>query len=515
MALVLQARHTGGTQVQCVITPAGGTIGRVVTNTLVLSDPERAVSRVHAQVVFRNGQYFIIDRGSNPTCLNGSPLGSENEAPLRTGDKLTIGAYEITVSMTDEASALPSAHSMPPVSGVQLPDDDPFADLLNEFKPAIVQTSTPQSADYAIPVPDPLGQSAASAHDPFADLLAPVAADSPAPQLGDFDFMPEHKESSLDELFGLGESHGKAAEPRFDDPFAGTPLGEPSSQPNMAQALDPLVALGTPPKAPPAALPDNVPGVQFAFTPPPAQASSVPSSSAPPPPPPPSAPPTRPSPTLSAAPSGAPSVAQPSVPPARVSDDMLLEAFLAGLGPSNATPDRLTPELMQRIGSLLRHATQGAVQLLHTRQEVKRELRAEMTMIAANDNNPLKFSPTVEVALGYLLGQRTRGFMDAESAMRDAFADMCAHQLGVMAGTRAALDHVFKRFSPDMLETRISQGSALDKVFASSRKAKLWDQFCLLYKELVSEAEDDFQTLFGKAFVAAYEEQMARLKPEN
>ena len=62
MALVLQARHTGGTQVQCVITPAGGTIGRVVTNTLVLSDPERAVSRVHAQVVFRNGQYFIRER---------------------------------------------------------------------------------------------------------------------------------------------------------------------------------------------------------------------------------------------------------------------------------------------------------------------------------------------------------------------------------------------------------------------------------------------------------------------
>ena len=198
-----------------------------------------------------------------------------------------------------------------------------------------------------------------------------------------------------------------------------------------------------------------------------------------------------------------------------VTEDALLKAFLVGLGPSKAIPERLTPELMQRLGSLLRLATQGTIQLLHTRQEVKRELRAEMTMIAADNNNPLKFSPTVEIALGHLLGQSVRGFMDAESAMHDAFADMCAHQLGVMAGTRAALDNVFKRFSPEMLETRISQNSALDKLFSASRKAKLWDQFCLLYKELVSEAEDDFQTLFGKAFVKAYEEQMARLNDDK
>ena len=105
--------------------------------------------------------------------------------------------------------------------------------------------------------------------------------------------------------------------------------------------------------------------------------------------------------------------------------------------------------------------------------------------------------------------------MEAERAMRDAFADMCAHQLGVMAGTRAALDNVFKRFAPEALETRISQSSALDKLFAASRKARLWDQFCLLYKELVSEAEDDFQALFGKAFVKAYEEQMARLNHDD
>ncbi|MGZ5205483.1 MAG: FHA domain-containing protein, partial [Caldimonas sp.] len=37
----------------------GGNIGRAENNQLVLPDPERTISRVHAQVVFRNGRYAI------------------------------------------------------------------------------------------------------------------------------------------------------------------------------------------------------------------------------------------------------------------------------------------------------------------------------------------------------------------------------------------------------------------------------------------------------------------------
>ena len=56
--------------------PAGGTIGRADTNTLVLQDPDRTVSRMHAQISCRNGEFYIADRGSNPMQRNGQPLGS-------------------------------------------------------------------------------------------------------------------------------------------------------------------------------------------------------------------------------------------------------------------------------------------------------------------------------------------------------------------------------------------------------------------------------------------------------
>ena len=51
-------------------------------------------------------------------------------------------------------------------------------------------------------------------------------------------------------------------------------------------------------------------------------------------------------------------------------------------------------------------------------------------------------------------------------------------------------------------------------MFSANRKAKLWDQFVALYGGIASEAEDDFHNLFGKAFLEAYEEQMARLKAD-
>ncbi|RZL06033.1 MAG: FHA domain-containing protein, partial [Rubrivivax sp.] len=46
-------------------------------------DPERTISRVHAQVAFRNGGFALIDRGSNPVLINGRALGNGAEAPLR------------------------------------------------------------------------------------------------------------------------------------------------------------------------------------------------------------------------------------------------------------------------------------------------------------------------------------------------------------------------------------------------------------------------------------------------
>lgn len=644
--------------------PEGGTIGRADTNTLVLTDPDRTVSRVHAQVLCREGHYFIVDRGSNPLHCNGVPLGAGNEAPLQGGERLVIGGFELAVT----ASVAPSGAQQPqppqadpaghPLT-VAAAADDPFADLLAGLgAPAPASPGPGPAPQSAAPgaLPDPmamgLARSSATLEDPFADLLGgpPAAAGASRDRAAADDFSdlglpaesgPTANAQRIDELFGgMGAGLGS-------DPLALSPLADPLLQPNTAARDDPLAAFGEAPAPLQAARSDHLPIGQFGFTPPrespprspAAAAASVPVSapaafaqpgddgvrfddetgqpiriartpaawpaepvaalsrvpaapalpgapaplapvdpfddllggfsppaaeglhdlltgiqatpaigpppavvavSEPPVPlsmprqnpisPPDVAPAGVPAPAQAATPSDVPAaVARPVVPPVAPAagafeaagaptgavGDELLAAFLRGLGPVHQVPTTLTPALMERIGSLLRSSTEGTLQLLLTRQELKREVRAEVTMIAAQANNPLKFSPTADVALAHLLGPGIRGFMPAEAAMRDAYDDLRAHQFGVMVGMRAALERLIARFGPAELEKKIAARSALDSLFAANRKAKLWDQFTALYDTIASEAEDDFHTLFGKAFLEAYEEQMARLKSDG
>ncbi len=204
------------------------------------------------------------------------------------------------------------------------------------------------------------------------------------------------------------------------------------------------------------------------------------------------------------------------MPGTQASPDALSEAFLrgAGLAPS-ALPHGLTPEIMAIVGSLLRSATAGAVDMLAARAATKREVQASVTIISVQANNPLKFLPNADAALLQLLGKKMPGFMRADVAMRDAFDDLRAHEVGVIAGTRAALTEVLGKFDPAVLGDKLTRGSVLDSLMPSARKAKLWDLYLERYLQIRREAEDDFQSIFGRAFVQAYERETARIKGES
>ena len=86
--------------------PAGGTIGRANDCTLVLPDQQRAISRVHARIEFRGGDYLLCDLGSNPSVLNQRALGGTREARLADGDRLLIGPYLLEVSLGEPAAGV-------------------------------------------------------------------------------------------------------------------------------------------------------------------------------------------------------------------------------------------------------------------------------------------------------------------------------------------------------------------------------------------------------------------------
>jgi len=178
-------------------------------------------------------------------------------------------------------------------------------------------------------------------------------------------------------------------------------------------------------------------------------------------------------------------------------------------------PQGINPELMRVVGEVLRAAVAGTLQLMMVRATAKHELRAQVTMIQARNNNPLKFSPDTRSALEQMLQPPVRGFLAGPAAMKDAMQDLVGHTIGTMAGTRAALEGVLDRFTPRQLEAKLVGKTVLDSLLPMNRKAKLWELYLQHFDAIRNDAQDDFHSLFGRAFLAAYEQQLDRLQQEE
>lgn len=531
----------------------GGTIGRADHNTMALPDPQRHVSRLQAEIVASGANFFVRNVGAaNPIFVGTRSLAAGEMAPVGHDDVVRIGGYLLKARIGEDEPTRPPAileRTRPSAAPVPTPapaptpmpmpvptpmpraapSNDPFADLL----PGAGAAGANPFADLlgpGAPVAAPLAaapvSAAPAASDPFADLMPPmqgvaprsaaVAPPPPSPARLPDDFDPfaappvkppapppaasadpfadilnAPAPPSIDAAFGLGSA----------DPLADFMAGGPSLPPGGVSSTlptDPLALFGdAPPPPPPPAAPaqaDRLPAVNAAFTPPRPTPRPVPA------------------PMPVAAP---PVVAAPS---AGVPDEALWRAFCEGAGLSPALPPTLPAaaleNTMRDIGRILRSAVAGTLQLIAVRASTKHELRAGVTVIQQRQNNPLKFTPDAVTALEQLIQPPLRGFLDGPAAMDDAMTDLVGHSIGTVAGLRAAVEGMLGRFAPEALERKLVGGSVIDSVLPMARKAKLWELYLQHHEAIREEAQEDFHTLFGKAFLAAYEQQVERLKRE-
>ena len=204
----------------------------------------------------------------------------------------------------------------------------------------------------------------------------------------------------------------------------------------------------------------------------------------------------------------------PPPPSPALSSEELLQAFLEGAGVPEVTGRQpFDAEAMQRLGRLMRAFTDGTIELLSSRALLKREVHAEITMIVDEENNPFKILPNGRAVLMQMFGARMPGFLLPEAAVHDALGDLQSHQLGMVAGMRAALLTLLQRFDPARLDsTTPHDGSLGEKLLPGGRAARLWRQLQQLHTDTSAAVEDDFQAVFGRAFQQAYDREMERLK---
>ncbi len=330
------------------------------------------------------------------------------------------------------------------------------------------------------------------------EVPADAVTTNPAPDL----LGPSNNDKACFELDPLAASHDD------DSAFLDALLSEPAS---VAQPVitDPVDALLQDEPQMGASAPDHTPAAQDHFVPPRAMNAVIPDDwddnmTSPSAEEPPREDPER-TPLLEQTPDPTP---LPATQLKTADADAAVQAFVAGLGVTGLqiTPEQ-TEEVMGRMGRMMAAMIAGMREIMMTRAALKSEMRVTRTMIEPDQNNPLKFSVSVEQAIEAMLKPAGRGYQDPESAAAEVLHDIKTHEVATMTGTQAALTDLLAQLAPEQVSARIEKRSG----FLGNRKAQLWGAYVRHHSELVRQTEDDFQSTFGKAFSRAYEQQITKL----
>ena len=458
MTITLQVtRHKGVApfrNIQCSVEASRNCrIGRGSDNDLMLPDAAMVISKYHAEIVSKHGQYFLRDLSTNGTSVNHgtSVVGKGNEVELRDGDLILAGDYEIVVALKQQTAVSESFAATPQGA------EQPMEQLLAWFdaQPLLADTDTSPSV-----LMNTRGMAGARLNEQLTDPFAtPMRqADNASPMIPD-----EY------DIFGNPPAGG------IGNPFPASP-----------QALNMPHSAFFSPQTPKTAEPI---GTNFRSAP----EASNPDAKL----------------NSRAAPHTAPSDSRST----QAAQRELLLSFLRGAGLDEKLADSQgAHELLGTAGLLLREMTSGLMRTLESRADSKKELHVEVTTIRSVENNPLKFSSDETEALQRMLGPPHRAYLSPTGATREAVDDIRAHQLALFAGLQGAIDALIERFNPEHLEQRFSEKKLLDNIVPGARKARCWDLFKELYAEVAKEADDDFLRLFHAQFAQRYEEQTERLR---
>jgi type VI secretion system protein len=435
----------------------GGRIGRAQDNDWVLPDPDRYVSSHHVKVTFRTGNWILEDVSTNGTFINGSDTPASIDGPyaLQDGDRLRLGDYEILVSI-DERNDFPSdatgqLPTPPRVRGNSRKATQPAEDLGEELD-----------------ITDLLGG------DSF------LMGDTPA--------KPPEKPFVLTEAFELTPS-----DPRTPaQPAPMTPQG------GFNSLLDSLIAGG---------------GKQTddwqmqtrpydrktlaALTP-----AALAKSATPPVPMPP--------------PAAANAKAERDPERMRRATDHVdtgVEALCRGAGIDPASlPADAQAALLTLAGQILRESVLGLMETLKGRAELKSKLRLSQTTIQPGENNPLKFSASVDEAVAKLLDPHGSRYLGPVEAIRESFADIRHHHTTLMGAVQAGMDEFMNRIEPGELQERFDRGLKRGPLLGAANKMKYWDLYSEFYQALNQRNEQGLPTVFAEELARTYAEKSSQQK---
>lgn len=197
-------------------------------------------------------------------------------------------------------------------------------------------------------------------------------------------------------------------------------------------------------------------------------------------------------------------------------DELAAKAILHELGIQDIA-DQIDPETFGRdIGRILRMVTEGLMNALQTRAEVKNKFRIEQTQMRAAGNNPLKSSADLETAVRRLLLDMEDGkYLRGTSAFREAFDDLRTHELAVLTAVHTSIEAVIANFDPRPLKKKLRKIAPVSAATPVLNNAKCWSLYEDHYQEVAAQLRDDARLGFLKEFANAYEAAAQQLRAES
>ena len=251
MRVKLTVVHTerGGEPRTYVLDQDAIVIGRAGTCDLPLDDPDRVVSKQHAELRVDGDALRVADLGSkNHTLLNGERVGAEPRA-VRDGDELQLGPFRVTVGVDRARLVADDLDRTVYGAAFANPLSDPaeaVAAALGGLREAVQAVDHRDRADaLRMALRGALGDEAdlrglLALVDPDAALAEPAPE---APSLGPASDLaslapappePTPDEADLDDLFGPPvDAEGNVVDDEADDPFAAraAPEADPFTPP--------------------------------------------------------------------------------------------------------------------------------------------------------------------------------------------------------------------------------------------------------------------------------------------
>jgi FHA domain-containing protein len=202
-------------------------------------------------------------------------------------------------------------------------------------------------------------------------------------------------------------------------------------------------------------------------------------------------------------------VAASGGPPAAAAD--LWAAFEEGAKLQLELQQGLRPETMRTIVAVLRGAITALRKQLGLRMLVRRDSDADLASIRSKNNNPLKFALDDARAISALIKPPLPTFLAGPAAVEETSLELEAHMRATMFAMRVAAQQLLARVDPAVLEKKLASGGMFDSLMPARRKAALWDAFMEQLREIAG-GPGGFDESFNRAFLAAYDHEMARLR---